>query len=397
MLSTFSTLVELALFPPVYTHVFFGLLSGQSHVPAMEAFGNPVGFATRSGVLPCSSIGCIVLFRYALFRVDFQGFMCFTNINAGAIPHSQCYSERSHLKTRRCCVHRNTSTAVRLPRFSVCPNFKSHLLCTVRLMKYRMFNNTILNDGTVQGCNTNYTMVQCSNQYGGLFDEGSSTSWNATTYSALNTAAEAVSDQGSDLWGTDIVKINTTFSLPSFPIGIFRSDAPNSAGAGNMDTLGLGRNSTLLNVLSSVGVIASRTYGYFQGWTGAYAQYQTDGSLVLGGYDAAKVTGSNVTLPFAPSAACNNGYVITVTDIKMNLKNGSNPSIIGQSAGSSLKACIEPDFGPITLSEDIWWAFTNITGVGEIGRSLSPLNFFGMLIPAGGACVRTLPAQKSDR
>ncbi|KAK3178707.1 hypothetical protein OEA41_000844 [Lepraria neglecta] len=228
-------------------------------------------------------------------------------------------------------------------------------------------------------------MVQCSNQYGGLFDEGSSTSWNATTYSALNTAVEAVSDQGSDLWGTDIIKINTTFSLPNFPIGIFRSDAPNSAGAGNIDTLGLGRNSTLLNVLSSVGVIASRTYGYFQGWTGAYAKYQTDGSLVLGGYDAAKVTGSNVTLPFAPSAACNNGYVITVTDIKMNLKNGSNPSIIGQSAGSSLKACIEPDFGPITLSEDIWWAFTNITGVGEIGRSLSPLNFFGMLIPAGGA------------
>ena len=211
MLSTFSTLVELALFPPVYTHVFFGLLSGQSHVPAMEAFGNPVGFATRSGVLPCSSICCIVLFRDALFRVDFQGFMCFTNINAGAIPHSQCDSERSHLKTRRCCVHRNTSTAVRLPRFCVCPDLKSHLPCTVRLMKYRMFNNTILNDGTVQGCNTNYTMVQCSNQYGGLFDEGSSTSWNATTYSALNTAAEAVSDQGSDLWGTDIVKINTTF------------------------------------------------------------------------------------------------------------------------------------------------------------------------------------------
>ena len=248
-----------------------------------------------------------------------------------------------------------------------------------------MFNNTFINDGTASGCNSNLTMVQCSNQFGGLFDEGSSTSWNASTFSALRTATEDVGGQGSDLWGTDTLKVNATFSLSDFPIGISRSDGASSDGTGTVDSLGLGRNSTLLNMLSSVGVIASRTYGYFQGWTGAYVQHQTDGSVVLGGYDAAKVTGSNVTLPFAPSDACNNGYVITVTDIKMNLRNGSNISIIGESAGSSLKACVEEDFGPITLSEDIWWAFTNVTGVSEIGRSFSPLNFYGMLIPAEGA------------
>ena len=255
----------------------------------------------------------------------------------------------------------------------------------IGLMTYRMFNKTFVNDGTASGCDLNLTMVQCSNQYGGLFDEGTSTTWNATIYSALSTATEAVSDQGSDLWGTDTVKVNTTFSVPDFPIGILRSESPSGTGSGTINSLGLGRNATLLNMLSSVGIIASRTYGYFQGWTGPYAQYQTDGSVVLGGYDAAKVTGSNITLPFAPSDACNNGYVITVTDIKMNLRNGSNISIIGQSAGASLKACVEPDFGPITLSEDIWWAFTNVTGVSEIGRSVSPLNFFGMLIPADGA------------
>ena len=249
----------------------------------------------------------------------------------------------------------------------------------IGLTMYRMLNNTFLNDGTASGCDQNWTMVQCSNQYGGLFDEGTSTSWNATTYHALSTATEAESGHGSDLWGTDTVKVDTTASLTNFPIGILRSDG------GTIDSLGLGRNSTLLNMLSSVGNIASRTYGYFQGWTGAYVQYQTDGSLVLGGYDAAKVTGSNITLPFAPSDACNSGYVVTVTDIKMNLKNGSNISIIGESAGSSLKACVQSDFAPITLPEEIWWAFTNVTGASEIGRSVSPFNFWGMLIPADGA------------
>ena len=91
--------------------------------------------------------------------------------------------------------------------------------------------------------------------------------------------------------------------------------------------------------------------------------------MVLGGYDAAKVAGSNITLPFAPSDDCACGYVITVTDIKMNLRNGSNISIIGQSGGSSLNACIDGD-GPIIITKDIWWAFTNITGVSG-NRSLN--------------------------
>ena len=60
---------------------------------------------------------------------------------------------------------------------------------------------------------------------------------------------------------------------------------------------------------SSTSIIASRTYRYFKGWTGAYAEYQTDGSTVLGGYDAAKVTGSDITLQFASSDDCACSYV----------------------------------------------------------------------------------------
>lgn len=129
----------------------------------------------------------------------------------------------------------------------------------------------------------------------------------------------------------------------------------------------------------------SKTFSIFQGWTGAQSSSQTDGSLILGGYDSAKITGNNITLPFAVEDSCPSGLVISVTDINMNLKNGSNVSIIGESRGSAIRACIEPSFSPISLSEEIWWAFTNVTGVAETGRSASPINLWGMIIPADGA------------
>lgn len=246
----------------------------------------------------------------------------------------------------------------------------------------RNYNNTFLNDGTDNNCNVNLTRLQCSNQQGGLFDEGSSSSWSSANYYALGTASEDTSDQHQDVWGSDTVVVNTTLSLTTFPLGIVRaSEDPSSS----MNVLGLGRNSTLLSGLISAGAIASRTYGLFQGWTGGEPQWQTDGSLTLGGYDAAKVTGNNITLPMSPEGDCNSGYIVSVTDIKMNLKNGSNVSILGQSAGSAMRACIEPGFNPISLSEDIWWAFTNVTGVEEEFRSTSPLEWWGMMIPADGA------------
>ncbi|KAF6222241.1 hypothetical protein HO133_001327 [Letharia lupina] len=241
------------------------------------------------------------------------------------------------------------------------------------------YNNTYLNDGTVPRCSVNNTRSQCSNQYGGLFDEGSSTTWSPSNFAALGTAGESTSDQDNDTWGSDTLLVNTTLSVPDFPLGIFRGSRD------YQNTLGLGRNSTLLNALVSAEAIASRTFSIFQGWTGAQTQYQTDGSLILGGYDSAKITGKNITLPLTVEEDCINGLLISVTDINMNLNNGSNISIIGKSRGSAMRACIEPDYSPMTLSEDIWWAFTNVTGVAETGRSVSPINLWGMMIPTNGA------------
>lgn len=154
-----------------------------------------------------------------------------------------------------------------------------------------------------------------------------------------------------------------------------------------MNTLGLGLNSTLLSALLSTGAIASKTFGIFQGWTGAQRQHQSDGGLTIGGYDAAKVVGDNFTLPLAQQDDCSSDLVISVTDMKLNLENGSNVSILAESQGSAMKACIQPNFSPMTLSQDIWGAFSNITGQVETGRSVSPLNYWAMKVPADGACV----------
>lgn len=225
---------------------------------------------------------------------------------------------------------------------------------------------------TTRGCNAPTITA-------GLFDEGSSTTWSPAKFTALGTAGKGTSVQDNDTWGSDTLLANTTLSVPDLPLGIFRGSTD------YQNALGLGRNSTLLNALVSGGAIASRTCSILQGWTGAQTHYQTDGSLILGGYNSAKITGKTITLLFAVEKDCIDGILIFVTDINMDLNNGSNISIVGQLRGSVMRACIEPDYSPMTLSEEIWWAFTNVTGVAETGRSVSPINLWGMMVPAKGA------------
>lgn len=97
-----------------------------------------------------------------------------------------------------------------------------------------------------------------------------------------------------------------------------------------MNSLGLGRNSTLLNALVDNGDIAARTWSFWQGWTGAESQYQIDGNVVLGGYDANKISGPNITLPTStPDDLNTDCFIATITDIRMNLMNGSSLSLFG--------------------------------------------------------------------
>ena len=90
-----------------------------------------------------------------------------------------------------------------------------------------------------------------------------------------------------------------------------------------MNSIGLRTNLTFQNALISAQAIASRTWGYSQGWAGAEAIYQVDGSLVLGGYDAAQTMGKNL-MP--------------------------NPSLFSSSAVSDMQGCISSDYPLMSLS-----------------------------------------------
>lgn len=246
-------------------------------------------------------------------------------------------------------------------------------------------NNTYIFDEITQsnlgGCSANET-VECIAQVGGLFN--ASTTWSRLDNgSTLSTASESPlinPNHTADLWGTDILAVTPEKNLPDFPLGISRGQGE------TMNTLGLGRNSTLLNALMDSDAIVARTWGFWQGWTGAESRHQFDGNLVFGGYDEAKTIGPNITLPTsAPDDLDTDCYLVTITDIKMNLKNGSSPNLFGPNKATAARACVEPHFDTISLSQGMWDTFLSISGSTYVERSKSVIAFYGMLIEADGA------------
>lgn len=196
--------------------------------------------------------------------------------------------------------------------------------------------------------------------------------------SDLSTAPEMWPDHSKDDPGRDTIHIGSTLSLSGFPLGISHAQAGT---VDNMNTIGLGTNSTLISALIAAKAIGSRTWGYFNGWTGAEAQQQMDGSLVFGGYDGAKITGNNITLPFTNNQNCVSGLVVTVTGINMNLKNGSDASLFSSSAGVSLQSCLSVNNPLMSFPEAIWTSFANVAGCQQLGRSIG-INDYAMAISA---------------
>lgn len=88
------------------------------------------------------------------------------------------------------------------------------------MMVPRDLNNTYLQDIVTPSCNINDAKLQCSGQIGGLFDDGSSTTWSPANVSALGTAIEGNSGQIDDLWGSDNVVVSSTLSQ-NFPRDYF--------------------------------------------------------------------------------------------------------------------------------------------------------------------------------
>jgi hypothetical protein len=143
--------------------------------------------------------------------------------------------------------------------------------------------------------------------------------------------------------------------------------------------LGFGPDSTVLSALKTANIISSKTWSFFWGTNSPVSTVQMNGTVVLGGIDAAKILDldTNITLPLQYSGyvGCPYGTVVTITQIGLNFPNGTVSELLHNPA----QACVEPDM-PLfmDMADDCYELFTQYTGTTSIGRSTG-INFWGML------------------
>lgn len=176
---------------------------------------------------------------------------------------------------------------------------------------------------------------------------------------------------------SDSTTLTSTFTIENFPIGIALGDG-GEQGYYPQASLGLGPNSTLLSALVDSGSISSRTWSWFWGLNGQDAQLSR--SLVLGGYDKAKVSGRGYTQAITTdSGRCNTGLFVTLSDILANMVDGSSSSIFADDAQTLLAACIDPGYPSLsTIPLDPYFEnFQAITNATITGRSAG-LDWYNM-------------------
>ncbi|KAF2152756.1 hypothetical protein K461DRAFT_268647 [Myriangium duriaei CBS 260.36] len=171
-------------------------------------------------------------------------------------------------------------------------------------------------------------------------------------------------------WVRDAVQLDLNTSLAEYPLGVLHVDAGNQ-----QSLLGLGYNSTFLSTLRSAGRIASRTWSMFYGRVGVTPSSHMDGTLVLGGYDQAKVLGQGAQAPLTQDGTCPTDMIVVVSGMYLNFPNGTDYNVFSRQKSTSFKACILPYYTslismPYDLFQDLnkgWgdptWDNTRSTGL----------------------------------
>ncbi|KAM5439351.1 hypothetical protein MferCBS31731_004773 [Microsporum ferrugineum] len=191
----------------------------------------------------------------------------------------------------------------------------------------------------------NLTRPACSWVHGGSFNDASSTSWRAPSDPDLTDSSPG--NETIRIRGTDTLNLGSDISIDQFPIYFPKPRVI------PQNSLGLGPNSTFLNLLFDQGKIASKTWSLFWGWQGAEKENQMNGSLVLGGYDKAKMGGANLTAKFSDGVGCPSSLLVYLSNIAVNHADGNKTSLFS-TAGSALRACIKADNPQVTLPEDVF-------------------------------------------
>ena len=78
-----------------------------------------------------------------------------------------------------------------------------------------------------------------------------------------------------------------------------------------------------------------------------------DGTLVLGGFDSAKITLQNYTGKLDASS-CVTKVVLPLTDMTLVFPNGTSASLMSGTTGSTTNYCIDPQYPMITMNNDQW-------------------------------------------
>ena len=152
----------------------------------------------------------------------------------------------------------------------------------------------------------------------------------------------------------------------------------------SMNSLGLGRNATALNALNSARSMASTVWSVFWGSTGASSSSQQNGVLVMGGYDSGKTRGDNFTGDLSFSDSCFTGVLLSLSDLTLNLVNGTDISLLGSSASQGLRICVDASYPTISISQSMFNVLQSVTPVSNTSRSIG-VNAAALITEASAA------------
>jgi hypothetical protein len=187
----------------------------------------------------------------------------------------------------------------------------------------------------------NISRAQCLSYHGGTFDLGTA---GASFHNISTTASSLAADSGWSKFnppysvaGTIDVDLVSDFSVPNMTIVAITEGTNFAAGH-----IGLGKDSVLLNQLKSSNAIPSLGFGLNAG--SQSMQKPRDGSLVLGGFDAASVASSFYSYPMNYSDTLVGRHCplqVYIESLQLLLDGVETPvELLGE--GDGHRACIEP-------------------------------------------------------
>jgi hypothetical protein len=213
----------------------------------------------------------------------------------------------------------------------------------VCLMPSTVVDNTLLVSTNIcaAGQLQNMSQAQCLSYHGGTFDLATA---GASFHNLSTSSASLAADSGwskfnpaYSIAGATDVDLVSDASVPNMTVVVITEGTNFAAGH-----IGLGKASVLLNQLKDSDAIPSLGFGLNAG--SQSIQNPRDGSLVLGGYDAASVASSFYSYPMNYSDTLAGRHCplqVYIESLQLLLEGVQEPvELLGE--GDGHRACIEP-------------------------------------------------------